>query len=244
MIPNIFVTTGADRRAEGPFNNYSLRDDGVDTDPTTTGTEVGTGAAVGVTTFLQVRPQFVRQFDPGDPEASCGYPTEAVFRGTIQPTSVVECSTELTGSKCNGELLQSVFYGGTRLSLPNTKYAPPTPLSCGTGQYPCRSQFDSILYALGVKTGQASYDLNAAGDDAYRIFRDSRIAAISFQADPDPTRGGSRFVADEGLVKGTPKPPPVAGVPPTATTATANVILKREPGKPAPAVQYGSTVCQ
>jgi hypothetical protein len=244
MIPNIFVTTGADSRAAGPFKNYSLIDTGVDTAPTTTGTEAGSGAAAGVTTFLPVRPQFVEEFDQGDPEAACGYPTEAVFRGTVQPTSVVECSTALTGSKCNGELLQRVFYGGTRLSLPNTKYAPPTPLSCATGEYPCRSQFDSILYALGVKSGQAAYDLNAAGDDAYRIFRDSRIAAISFQADPDTSRGGSRFVADEGLMKGTPKPPPIPGVPPTATTATANVIFKREPGQPAPSVQYGSTVCQ
>ena len=45
-------------------------------------------------------------------------------------------------------------------------------------------------------------------------------------------------------MKGTPKPPPPPGVPPTATTATANVVFKREPGQPAPAVRYGSTVCQ
>jgi hypothetical protein len=244
MIPNIFVSTGAERRAEGPFRSYSLIDTGVDTAPTTTGTEVGTGPAAGVTTFLPVRPQFVEEFDQGVPEADCGYTTESVFRGTIQPTSVVECDGPLQGSRCTGELLQRVFFGGTRLSLPNTKYAPPTPLACGTGDYPCRSQFDSILYALGVKSGQAAYDLNASGDDAYRIFRDSRIAGISFQADPDTSRGGSRFVADEGLMKGTPKPPPIPGVPPTATTATANVVLRREPGKPAPAVQYGSTVCQ
>jgi hypothetical protein len=243
MIPNIFVTAGADSRAEGPFKSFSLIDTGVDTSPTTTGTEAGSGAAAGVTTFLPVRPQFVQEFAQGDPQG-CDYATEAVFRGTVQPTSVVECSTALTGSKCNGELLERVFFGGTRLSLPNTKYAPPTPLACGGGEYPCRSQFDSILYALGVKSGQAAYDLNAAGDDAYRIFRDSRIAAISFQADPDTSRGGSRFVADEGLMKGTPKPPPIPGVPPTATTATANVIFKREPGQPAPSVQYGSTVCQ
>jgi hypothetical protein len=161
MIPNIFVTTGADSRADGPFKNYSLLDTGVDTDPTTTGTEVGTGPAAGVTTFLPVRPQFVRAFDQGDPEANCGYTTEAVFRGTVQPTSVVECSKPLEGTKCPGDLLQRVFFGGTRLSLPNTKYAPPTPLACGTGEYPCRSQFDSILYALGVKSGEAAYDLNA-----------------------------------------------------------------------------------
>jgi hypothetical protein len=245
MIPNVFVSTGAESRASGPFKNYSLRDDGVDTDPTTSGTEVGSGEATGVTTFLPVHPQFVRPFDQGDPEGACSYTVEAVFRGTVQPTSSVECTVPLTGSKCNGEILQRVFYGGTRLSPPATKFAPPTPLACGSGEYPCRSQFDSIIYALGVKTGQAAYDLNASGDDAYRIFRDSRIVAISFQADPDPGRGGSRFTADEGLMKGTPpKAPPPPGVPPTATTATASVVMRREPGQPAPAVQYGSTVCQ
>ncbi len=64
------------------------------------------------------------------------------------------------------------------------------------------------------------------------------------QADPDPGRGGSSFTPDEGLMKGTPAPPPPPGVPPTATTATANVILAREPGQPAPAIRYGSSVCQ
>ncbi len=240
MIPNIFVTSGAEKRASGPFRSFSLLDAGTDTAAATTGTTV----ADGVTTFAPVTLQFARTFDQGVPEASCGYPTEALFRGTVQPTSAVECDGPLTGSKCDGNLLQRVFFGGTRLSLPNTKFAPPTPLACSTGSYPCRSQFDSILYALGVKTGQAAYDLNASTDDAYRIFRDSRIAAISFQADPDPALGGSRFAADEGLMKGTPKPPPPPGVPPTAPTATANVVLRREAGQPAPAVQYGSTVCQ
>ncbi len=245
MIPNIFLSTGADSRAAGPFRNFSLLDTGVDTDTTTVGTEVGAPPAVGVTTFPPVHPQFVRTFDQGAPEAICNYQVEAVFRGTIQPTSSVECSAPLVGAKCTGTLLQRVFFGGTRLSTFNTKFAPPTPLACGTGDYPCRSQFDSILYALGVETGQPAYDLNASTDDAYRIFRDSRISAISFQADPDPNRGGARFTADEGLMKSTPpKPPPPPGVPPTATTASANVVLRREPGQPAPAVQYGSTVCQ
>ena len=109
-----------------------------------------------------------------------------------------------------------VVFGGTRLSLPNTKFAPVTPLACGQGSYPCRSQFDSIVYVLGTETGQAAYDLNSAGDDAYRVFRDSRLVAISMQADPDPARGGSRLNLDEGLIKTTPKPPPPPGVPPTA----------------------------
>jgi hypothetical protein len=239
-IPHVFVTSGADSRQDGPFRMYSFRDDGTDFDATPTGTTVDDG----VTTYQPLVKQFARTFDQGDPEANCGYPTEAMFRGTVQPAAARECSVPLSGSTCPGDVLLRVAFGATRLSLPNTKYAPPTPLSCSTGEYPCRSQFDSILYMLGVKSGQAAYDLNASGDDAYRIFRDSRIAAIGFLSDPDPGRGGSRFVSDEGLMKGTPKPPPPPGVPPTVTTASANVLWRREPGYPAPTVHYGSTVCQ
>jgi hypothetical protein len=104
--------------------------------------------------------------------------------------------------------------------------------------------FDSIIYALGAETGQPAYDLNSAGDDAYRIFRDSRIAAITMQADPDPGRGGSSFTPDEGLMKGTPKPPPPPGVPPNQRTNSHNVVMARVAGEPAPNIRYGSTVCQ
>jgi hypothetical protein len=237
-VPHVFVTSGADRRAAGPFQMFAFRDDGTDTD-----TAVGAGSTAGtVTTFLPAVQLFARFFDQGTPEASCGYTTEAVFRGTVQPAAAFECSSISVGTCANP--VGRIFYAGTRLSLPNTKFAPITPLACGSGVYPCRSQFDSILYALGATTGLPAYDLNASGDDAYRIFRDSRIAAITVQADPDPGRGGSSFAPDEGLMKGIPKPPPPPGVPPTTTTATANVVLVREAGRPAPAILYGSTVCQ
>lgn len=240
--PFVFVSSGADKRAPGPFRNFTFVDKG-----SKTNLAIGTGVfdgGDGVTTYPPMEKQFSRGFDQGAPEASCGYATEAVFRGTVQPAGAFECSGTISAGKCSGTLLWRVFFAGTRLSLPNTKFAPPTPLACGTGQYPCRSQFDSIIYALGALSGQAAYDLNAAGDDAYRVFRDSRIAAITMQADPDPGRGGSSFTPDEGLMKGVPKPPPPRGVPPTAATATANVVFAREPGKPAPAVRYGTTVCQ
>ncbi|HEX9188844.1 MAG TPA: hypothetical protein VGB87_17315, partial [Vicinamibacteria bacterium] len=238
--PVIFASSGADRRASGPFRNFSFLDDGTDTDIAVTGSVTDDG----VTAFAPVRKQFALTYSQGSPDAECGYQTEGVFRGTIQPTGAVECDGPLVGSKCEGTLLQRAFFGGTRLSVPNTRFAPVTPLACSQGSYPCRSVFDSILYAVGARTGQAAYDMNASGDDAYRILRDSRIAAISIQADPDPGRGGSSFVADEGLMKGTPKPPPPPGIPPTATTASANVVFQREPGQPAPAVRYGTTVCQ
>jgi hypothetical protein len=246
-VPNIFVTSGADKRAAGPFLMFAFRDNGTDTD-----TAIGAGGAGcvdpsapcqgTVTTYLPAVRLFTRFFDQGTPEGSCGYTTEAVFRGTVQPAAAFECSAVSVGT-CTTPVGR-VFFAGTRLSVPNTKFAPITPLACGSGVYPCRSQFDSILYALGAATGLPAYDLNASGDDAYRIFRDSRIAAITVQADPDPGRGGSSFAPDEGLMRGIPKPPPPPGVPPTTTTATANVVLTREAGRPAPAIRFGSTVCQ
>jgi hypothetical protein len=246
MIPDIFATSGAERRAAGPFRIFSLVDKGTDTSTVTTGNSTsppGPGDGATFTTILPVEPLFVRTFDQGSPYSGCAALPETVFRGTIQPTSASDCLSPMsTGGVCTGESRTIVAFGGTRLAVPNTLFAPPTPLACGNGQYPCRSQFDTILYMLEARTGVTAYDLNASGDDAYRIFRDSRVAAISFTA--AVTGGGSTFVADEGLIKGTPKPPPPPGIPPTTTTSTASVILRREAGQPAPVVQYGSTVCQ
>jgi hypothetical protein len=249
-VPYIYVSSGADRRATGPFQMFAFRDTGGDTD-----TAIGAGSTTcvtgatqcnggPVTTYMPVERLFTRFYDQGDPPPGCTNLTaEAVFRGTIQPATAFECGSISVGS-CTTPIGRA-FFGGTRLSLPNTKFAPITPLLCGgSGTYPCRSQFDSTIYALGALSGEPAYDLNASTDDAYRIFRDSRIAAITVQADPDPGRGGSSFTPDEGLMKGIPKPPPPPGVPPTATTATANVVMVREPGQPAPAIRYGSTVCQ
>ncbi|HEY6510295.1 MAG TPA: hypothetical protein VIY56_19865, partial [Vicinamibacterales bacterium] len=242
-IPQIYVTSGADKRAAGPFQMFAFRDGGADGDFTIGAANV----AGGVTTYLPSVQLFARFFDQGSPAGNCGYTTEAVFRGTVQPATAFECPNGIqqtpSGPQCV-PAIGRVFYAGTRLSLPNTVFAPITPLACGGGVYPCRSQFDSTIYALGAETGQAAYDLNAAGDDAYRIFRDSRIAAITVQADPDPARGGSSFTPDEGLMKGIPEPPPPPGVPPTATSTTANVRMVREPGQPSPSIRYGSTVCQ
>jgi hypothetical protein len=237
-VPFIFAVSGNERRADGPFKMFGFRDDGTDTDVT-----IGSGVVANeVTTFLPVVSLHTREYDQGTPEANCGYTEEAVFRGTIQPATAFECSSISSGT-CQ-DPLGRVFFAGTRLNLPNTVFAPPTPLACGLGDYPCRSSFDSIIYALGAKTGLAAYDLNAAGDDAYRIYRDNRIAAIAMLADPDPSRGGSSFNPDEGKMKTPPKPPPPPGVPPTSTSATMNVLMVRQPGEPPPSVHYGSTVCQ
>jgi hypothetical protein len=238
-VPFVYAVSGNDRRADGPFEMYGFEDTGTDTQVTIGGGVV----ANGVTTFPPMVSIHTREFDQGTPLANCGYTEEAVFRGTIQPATAFECSAIVTGDCQNP--VGRVFFGGTRLNLPNTVFAPPTPLACGgTGEYPCRSSFDSIIFALGAKTGLAAYDLNSSGDDAYRIFRDSRITAIGMLADPDPGAGGSTFNTDEGEMKAPPKPPPPPGVPPTSTSATANVVMERVPGQPPPSVHYGSTVCQ
>ena len=240
QVPYIFVASGADLRAEGPFRVFAFRDEGSPVDTATTGT---VDAGDGTTAYPPSVHVFHRTYDEGDPLANCGPLPAAVFRGTIQPSVTFDASFDANG-QISSAPLGRVFFGGTRLSLPNTKYAPPTPLACATGLYPCRSQFDSILYLLSAKSGLAAYDMNASGDDAYRIFRDNRIAAIGMQADPDPASGGSRFNPDAGQIRGTPPPPPPPGVPPGQQNATANVVMVREPGRPAPAIRYGTTVCQ
>jgi hypothetical protein len=126
-----------------------------------------------------------------------------------------------------------VFFGGTRFDPPNSTFAPPVP------PFPCRSSFDSIIYALGAQSGLAAYNL--AFGNAYQIFQDSRIVALSTQAAP----GASVLAKDEGLSK-TGQPvhaPPPMGLSPS-TQATQNIVMVAGPGLPQPTVRFGSTVCQ
>ena len=245
-VPYVYITSGADSRQGGPFRIYGFLDGGDDANTSTTAGPV----TDGITTFAPMQMLFTQPFDPGTPEAPCeGTTVAAVFRGTVQPATAFQCGDvtvdETTGQvQCNDKVGR-VFFAGTRLSPPNTTFSPPTPLACGTGYYPCRSQFDSIIYALGAETGSAAFDLNAGTDeDAYRVFRDSRLSAIQMLADPNAAKGTSSFVPDEGRVKGAPKPPPPPGVPGAASSSTPNVVMARIPGQPPPAVRYGTTVCQ
>jgi hypothetical protein len=236
--PYVFLASGAETRQTGPFKIFTFRDDGTDSETTT-----GSGTLDnGVTTYPPAVQILNRQFDQTDTGSGCGFTEETFFRGTMQPAVTYECTKAAgcTGANAKGR----VFFGGTRLDLPNTKFAPPTPLACGSGQYPCRSQFDTILYALGAQSGAAAYDLSAAGDDAYRILRDSRITAISLIADPLETTGGTRFNADQGQRKVgvPPDPPPRRGAPNMITTGTV-VMAPDDAGAPA-TIREGSTACQ
>ena len=119
----------------------------------------------------------------------------------------------------------------------------PLPVPGNAATYPCRSTFDSIIYALQSAANLPAYDLNANGDDAYAIFQDSRIVGIGMQADPEPGRGGSRFAADEGQRKPgvSEKAPPKPGKPPSGGS---NVRLGYRADHPMPSMKFGSTVCQ
>jgi hypothetical protein len=242
-VPQIYVSTGAELRADGPFAVFGFRDEGTDTDTATVGAlPVPCPAANCSTTassFAPVKPLFMREFDPGPvPASGVGLP-QSVFRGDVQPTTAYECT--IASGVC-GATVGRVFFGGARLNLPNTAFAPPTPMKFGTGTYPCRSSFDSIVYALGAVSGLAAYDLNATGDDAFRIFKDERLAALKITAPPVTGQTG-QAVKEVGKVGGPVEPPDPAGIPPSSTTASASVVAKASATSPLPAVRFGSSVC-
>jgi hypothetical protein len=227
--PHIYVTSGNERRASGPFAIFGFRDDGDDMTTTTTGTVVFPAPALppgpSVTTFTPAVTLFTRTFDPG-PVLNAGAPTPfPVFRGTVQPA---------TSFTSDAPVRTVVFFAGTRFNPPGSAFAPVPP------PYPCRSSFDSILYALGSRSGQAAYDLNSAGDNAYAIFRDSRIVGIATQSDPSQGTGSS-LNKDEGLIPTgvPPAAPPPPGKPPSSG---ANVSPAMKNG--VPSMTFGSTVCQ
>ena len=193
-MPYIYVTSGADMRAAGPFQIFAFRDDGdndLDRDRS-----CGHGRPVVVLPAgrLAVHAHLRPRRSPGQLRL---HDRGRVPRHGAAGDGLRGASTTARPRRRVGR----VFYGGTRLSLPNTKFAPVTPLACGRARYPCRSQFDSIVYALGAETGQAAYDLNADRRRRVPGLPRQPLVAISMQADPDPARGGSRLNLDEGLIK-------------------------------------------
>jgi len=209
-FPHVMVSSGNEPRATGPFRNFGFIDEGDDTNTTV---QAGV-AANGVTTFPPMRSLFAIDF-----------PTN--FRGTVQPLLT---GTDLDPSPTGFNLVGRVFFGGTRFNPVGSAFAPPPE--------PCRSSFDSILFALGVESGSAAYSFGPS-----MLFQDSRMAAITVGGSPS----GAKVIVDEGLVKsGQPIPPPPAmgKAPVTPGSASANVVPLARPGYPAPSVRFGSTVCE
>ena len=78
-----------------------------------------------------------------------------------------------------------------------------------TSTEPCVSSFDSILFALNAKSGNAAYDLQTgATDDRSAIWRGQKVQNI--------TARGGKVVLDTGLNAGAAPPPP----PPPAPQGT------------------------
>ncbi len=152
------------------------------------------------------------------------------FRGTIQP------ATAFGGA--NGR----VFFGGTRFNEPGTPFAPPPP--------PCRSSFDSVIFALGAETGGAAYDLNTSGDDSFLVFSNSRKTAIQVIKEPSPPGtnqpGRGRLVIDEGLMgSGSVMPPPPPGVQPKLSGQPAVGLAGPSTKDPRAFAQYSTPrLCQ
>jgi hypothetical protein len=145
------------------------------------------------------------------------------FRGTLQP------ATAFTDAN---PPLARVFFGGTRFNEPGTLFAP--------DPYPCRSSFDSVIYAVGAETGGAAYDF---GGDSFLVLENSRKTALQIIKEPAAvgsapgTSGGSRLIVDEGLMSGgaavVPPPPPgeqpktIAGIPAVSLAGMTHTDAER-----------------
>jgi hypothetical protein len=116
-------------------------------------------------------------------------PFPTLYRGTAQPAG---------GFTSSG--VARVFFAGTRFNPPGTTNAPPPP--------PCRSSFDSILFAIGAESGSAAYDLNTTGQDEYIEYKDQKLQSVQV------VRG--QVVVDRGLGAETaPTPPPGTTIQPS-----------------------------
>jgi hypothetical protein len=221
LKPTIFGSSGYDNRVPVPpdetipqFKNFGVFDNGGDTD-TTPGTATLGGAGINV---FAPNIQFL-----------LGIPFEAGsnFRGSLQPTTA---ALDKDANQVPDGV--AVFFGGTRFN----------PIGSPFATDPCRSSFDSIIFALDINTGGAAFD-TVTGADGFTIFQDSRLVGVFTTYSPDTGTGG-KLVLDEGLVKGAVTPPPPAGQP--QGTSDTNFIVNQliQPDTPAPGVRFGSTVCQ
>jgi hypothetical protein len=114
------------------------------------------------------------------------------YRGTVQPTTIFNQ---------NGQ--GRVFFAGTKFN----------PI----GGAVCVSSFDSVIFALGVETGQAAYDLTSA-DDKSVTMTGRRVMALS-------TAFG-HLVVDQGLGADTAPPPPRKAEREPTIGGSANVFIR------------------
>ena len=108
-------------------------------------------------------------------------PLDNLFRGSTQPTTAFAANNNAR-----------VFFAATRFNPAGSPNAPTN--------LPCRSSFDSLVFALGALTGNAAYDLNATGQDEYVQYTGEKVQAIQI------VRG--RLILDRALgAEIAPEPP-------------------------------------
>ena len=181
VVPYVYVTSGYDNRQDPATSGQAFVLAGIRDDLTGALTPADACQQTPVVAPCLFKRELTQDF-----QGVTGY-----FRGTIQPAVLLSDATPPVGR---------VFFGGTRFNPPRPEgapFAPPPP--------PCRSSFDSVVYALGAKTGEAAFDLNAdpTADDAFVIFDNSKVAGITIVAAPDPAGGtATKLLIDEGLATG------------------------------------------
>jgi hypothetical protein len=181
LVPYVYVNSGYDRRQDPAASGEAFVLAGIKDD------QVGDSSPADACQQSPVVAPclFVRELTQ-DFAGTTGY-----FRGTVQPATAL----------ANSGSLGRVFFAGTRFNPPAPDGAPFAP-----DPPPCKSSFDSVLYALGAKTGEAAFDLNAdaAADDAYVVYDNSKIAGLGIIAAPDGSGGTStQLTVDEGLMSQT-----------------------------------------
>ncbi len=218
-LPHIYVSTGNDSRADpdttatppgtGPFLNAGFRDDVVSNDDLTpTASPSISGCAVGTPVLPCLFTQIFldEQQNPG------------LFRGTVQPATVLNDSDQLR-----------VFFGGTLfVPPPPGPRTTPGPTTGGDPKDPCRSRFDSEVFALAGVSGENGFDLNGLSGvaNSYTVFTDSRIGSITVEQDPTSfgasVRLGETVRGSGGGGGGLPPPPPPPGPKPTASQTVSS----------------------
>lgn len=179
IVPYVYVTSGNDRRQDPNSSGEAFVLAGIKDDAPSALTPTDAckqSPVVAPCLFAREMTQVV--------SGVTGY-----FRGTVQPTAFLSSNTPPLGR---------VFFAGTRFNPPaplGLPFAPPPE--------PCKSSFDSIVYALGAKTGDAAFDLNADpnADDAYVILDNSKLVGIYLVSAPGAAGqpAQTQLMLDEGL---------------------------------------------
>jgi hypothetical protein len=219
--PFVYVVSGNDNRVVNPpvFGLFGFEDSSLD----------APGAAV-TPTFVgsgQI-PVTVWATAAGQGAVSLFADTfDTGFVGTLQPATAFDN---------NNPPLGRVFFGGTRFN----QIGPANP---------CRSSFDSEVFALAAQSGGVGFDISTGTNPASYIYTGTLLTSLSVLAAGTPTSSnGTSTVAPTYASAGQPPPPPPpSGLNPTVPNNTPFNITSTMPST-AGANSYANvgyiTVCQ